>query len=80
MSSGAVEEDTSPGHPEVVSSNTCSLIDEGQRCNHPATSATFNKRLIKTTLQRKRQLFPDPQVYLRIFSSSLRSVREAEPV
>jgi histone deacetylase complex subunit SAP30 len=62
MSSGAVEEDTSPGHPEVVSSNTCSLIDEGQRCNHPATSATFNKRLIKTTLQRKRQLFPDPQV------------------
>ena len=58
---GAVEEDTSPGNPEVVS-NTCSLIDEGQRCNHPATSATFNKRLIKTTLQRKRQLFPDPQV------------------
>lgn len=53
-----VEEDTSP---EVVS-NTCCLIDEGQRCNYPATSATFNKRLIKTTQQRRRQLFPSPEV------------------
>lgn len=56
-----VEEDASP---EVVS-NTCCLIDEGQRCNYPATSATFNKRLIKTTQQRRRQLFPSPEVTYR---------------
>lgn len=53
-----VEEEDSP---DVVS-NSCCLIDEGQRCNYPATSATFNKRLIKNTLQRKRQLFPDAEV------------------
>ena len=62
--SGAViaEEDSSPASPEVVVKPTCCLIDEGQRCAFPATSATFNKRLLKTTLQRRRQLFPEPEV------------------
>ena len=49
--------------PDVVGAAcTCCLIDEGHRCRYPATSATFNKRLVKTSLQRRRQLIPDPEV------------------
>lgn len=53
-----------PASPEVVElyKPTCCLIDGGQRCNSPATSATFNKRLYKPALQKKQQVFPDPEV------------------
>lgn len=56
----AEEELACPLSPDVV--GACCLIDGGQRCRHPATSATFNKRLVKTSLQRRRQLIPDPEV------------------
>ena len=49
--------------PDVVdtAATYCCLVEEGQRCRYPATSATFNKRLVKTTLQYRRQLIPHPE-------------------
>ena len=68
----AEEELAVPLSPDVVdAARTCCLIDEGHRCTSPATSATFNKRLVKTTLQRRRQLFPDPEVSTTTFALSL---------
>ena len=49
--------------PEVV--QMCCLIDEGERCRSRATSATFNKKLLKTALQRRQRLYADLEVEKR---------------
>ena len=46
-------------HPEVDS--CCCLLDEGERCQRSATTATWSKRATKT-LGMKLQLSPDPTV------------------
>ena len=48
------------GSPEVT--QICCLIEEGQRCQSPATNATFNKKLLKSVSQRRQPFFADPEV------------------
>lgn len=61
----AVEEEELSPSPDVVvvdNAGSCCLIDDGRRCLQPATSATFNKRLINSTQNRRRKLVPDLEV------------------
>lgn len=57
----------------------CCLIDEGQRCSHPATSATFNKRQVKNPQQRRRQLLPDPEVTLHSLDLDICTRAQSRP-
>ena len=48
------------GSPEVP--QICCIIEEGQRCQSRATSATFNKKLLKSVSQRRQRFSADPEV------------------
>lgn len=45
--------------PEV--SKTCCIIEEGGRCGEPATSATFNKKYLKSVPQRRQRFLADAE-------------------
>lgn len=48
------------GSPDVDES--CSVLDNGERCVNSATSATFSKKFLKSVNQRRQKLFLDPAV------------------
>jgi histone deacetylase complex subunit SAP30 len=60
MNGFSTGEEDSRGPPNQF----CCLIDEGERCMHPAGNASYSKRIQKTVTQRRLRLHIDDNVCL----------------